>query len=242
MSTPAWGAWLASQWGPSYEGPDSSWLGASASNVVGGQNPPYTLQDFFAQYPKFGGPPITPAPTTTTVQGSPTLTVTSSTGMAAGNPIAGAGIPDGALIQSVTDGTHIVLSANATASASGVTLTVWNALPIPFLVISLYIAAASACLVQARWIELWPLAMALYVAHFLTLYARSDGNPNSTIGQIAAQGLSLGVQTSKAAGDVSVSYQPVTGLEDWGAWALTLYGEQLAQFAKAIGSGGALAW
>ncbi len=62
----------------------------------------------------------------------------------------------------------------------------------------------------------------------------------STVGQIAAQGLSLGIQTAKSVGDVSVSYQPVTGLEEWGMWTLTLYGTQLAQLAKIIGSGGML--
>lgn len=230
--TPNWSDWLNTTWG----WPDDNIpaLGYGANNVVVGANPAYTLQDFLAIYPKFGGQPLIQSATVT--QGNPQITVASTSGMAAGNPVAGAGIPDGALILTVDSGTQFTMNTPANAGGT-VPVTVWNAPPIPFVVISLYIALASASLVQARWLEQWPLAMALYVAHFLTLYARSDGNPNSTIGQIAAQGLSLGIQTAKSVGDVSVSYQPVTGLEDWGMWTLTIYGTQLAQLAKIIGSG-----
>jgi hypothetical protein len=89
---------------------------------------------------------------------------------------------------------------------------------------------------------MWTVGMGLMVSHFLTLYARSDGNPNSNIGQIAAQGVATGIQVSKAAGDVTVSYQPVQGIEDWGAYNLTTYGQQLATLALGIGAGAVLAW
>lgn len=234
--TPNWSEWLNTTWG--WPDDNAVPIGQGASNVVVGSNPPYTLQDFFAIYPKFGGRPLIQAGAVLT-QGNPQITVTSTASMAPGNPVAGTGIPDGALIVSVDDATHFTMTVAPTADGT-VAVTVWNAPPIPFMVISLYIALATASLVQARWIEQWPLAMALYVAHFLTLYARSDGNPLSTVGQIAAQGLSLGIQTAKSVGDVSVSYQPVTGLEEWGMWTLTLYGTQLAQLAKIIGSGGML--
>lgn len=233
MCTPNWSEWLNTVWGF----PDDAIFpfGVGASNVVVGTNPPYTLQDFFQMYPKFGGTPLSSVGAIT-VSGSPTVTVSASSAMKVGNPVAGTGIPDGALIQAIPDGTHITLNMNATASGT-IALTVWNAPAIPFVIIAAYIFLASASLVQARWQEMWQVAMGLYVAHFLTLYARADGNPSSTIGQIAAQGLSLGIQTAKSVGDVSVAYQPVTGLEDWGAWTTTIYGEQLAQFAKAVGSG-----
>ena len=109
--------------------------------------------------------------------------------------------------------------------------------PVPNVVLQAYITLASASLVQARWLEQWPIAMALFVAHFATLYAKSDGNPLSTVGQIAAQGISTGIQVGKSVGDVSVNYQPVTGLEDWGSWNLTSYGQQLATMAKIVGAG-----
>lgn len=236
MSTPAWDAWLQGVWGPSYDGPDCLAIVAAASNVVCGTNPPFTIQDFFALFPKFGGPPITPAPTATTVEGSPTLTVSSFSGMKAGNPIAGAGIPDGALIQSVS-GTTVTMTAPAQASASGVALTVWNATPIPVIVILTYITLASGCLVQARWLEQWTVAMCYFVAHFLTLYAYTDGNPLAPINQIASQGLAIGIAVNKSVGDVSVGYQLITGWEDWGAWNLSVYGQMLSTWAAVIGAG-----
>lgn len=239
MSTPNWNAWLAHAWGGGVDECDIPFA-SGASNVVVGTNPAFTIQDFLALYPKFGGTPTVLSGSTTT-QGDPSVVVTSSVGLAVGNPVAGPGIADGAKITAIPDGTHVTLSAAPTSSGS-IALTVWNALVVPLAVITAYLLLASAALVQARWLEMWPVAMGLYVAHFLTLYARSDGNPNSTIGQIAAQGLSLGIQTAKSVGDVSVSYQPITGLEDWGAWNLTIYGEQLAQFAKMVGSGPMLLW
>lgn len=238
-STPDWSAWIAQAWGGgSYE--EICGFGFGASNVVVGTNPAYTLQDFIAFYPKFGGTPVV-LTGATTVTNSPSVAVSSTTGLAVGNPVAGPGIPNGALIKSVDDPTHLTLTAAVTAGAT-ISLTIWNAPPIPFLVISAYIFLASASLVQDRWLEQWPLAVGLMIAHYLTLYARSDGNPTSPIGLIAAQGLSFGITVAKAVGDVSVSYSPITGLEDWGAWNLTSYGQQLATLAKVIGSGPMLLW
>lgn len=234
MSSPGWDLWLESQWGPSFEGPGCAGIIAAASNVVVGTNPPFTLQDFFTLYPVFGGTALMVS--ATTVLNSPNVTVVSA-GMAAGQPVAGAGIPDGALIQSVTDSGHIVLTVGASATGT-FTMTVWNACPFPLAVVAAYLALANGSLVQARWLEQWPVAMGLFVAHYLTLYARSAAaGPGSTIGQIAAAGLAWGITTSKAVGDVSVGYTPITGLEDWGAWQLSVYGQQLATMAKVIGSG-----
>jgi hypothetical protein len=238
MGTPDWSGWLASgPWAGS--GDDTDALPAIvglASNIVVGNNPPYTLQDFLAIYPKWGGPPITPVPTATLESGNEVIVVNSAAGMVAGNPIAGAGIPDGTFIVSIAS-TNVTLSNAPTANASNVALTVWNAPLIPFPVILLFIALASASLVQARWLDTWIMAMGLFVAHFATLYARSDGNPNSTVGQAAASGLAFGVQVAKSVGDVSVNYQAVQGIEDWGAWNLTSFGQQLATFARVIGMG-----
>jgi len=90
---------------------------------------------------------------------------------------------------------------------------------------------------QARWLDTWTLAMALYVAHFCTLYMRSEAGPNQTASQIATSGLEKGVTVSKSAGGVSVGVQVPQGLEAWGGWTETTYGTQLVNFAQAIGSG-----
>ena len=67
------------------------------------------------------------------------------------------------------------------------------------------------------------------------MQAFTSGQPNGA--QIAAQGLAGGIQASKSVGDVSVSYQVLTSLEEWGSWQLTSYGQQLATAAKVMGAG-----
>lgn len=64
--------------------------------------------------------------TVTTVSADATVTVTSGTmtDKDTGAQVSGTGIPSGATIASVTDGTHFELSAAATASGAGVTATV----------------------------------------------------------------------------------------------------------------------
>lgn len=359
-STPNWDNFINSAWG----WPDDVAIGflSGANNLVVGTNPPFTLQDFLALYPKFGGVPVIQNALIT--QGSARVSVPSTAGLAVGNPVSLAGFPDGTTIQAINDATHLTLSNVATivetlvtytvsaipnvdgvsidydmssnfpdfpltctftilinpvpsdtdplvgfkldapitnlmvngvskpadflffylgiadggfevfvnpsdpefevngpemfdgnvltpTMAAGtftltqavaldtqtVSMTIWNSPPIPFLVVKSYLFVALAALVQARWQEMWVMAIGLYVAHFLTLYAKSDGNPASPVGQIASQGLSSGITVAKAVGDVSVSYQPVPGLELWAAWNLTTYGQQLATFAKVIGSG-----
>jgi hypothetical protein len=98
-------------------------------------------------------------------------------------------------------------------------------------------------LIQNNWMSMWPMAMALFVAHFSTLYLLSDGNPQSTPGQAAQAGLGRGIAVSKAAGDVSVSYETVTqDLGIFAQWNLTTYGQQLATFAATIGSRPMFLW
>lgn len=231
--TPDWSLWLNTTWGF----PDDVIYGSlfGAQNVVFGTNPPYSIQTFFSMYTKFGGTPLAVG-SAIIVLGSAAVTVPSSTGLAVGNPVAGAGIPDGAFIQSVDSGTQVTLTVLATASGT-ITLTAWNATTIPVLIVLTYLMLATASLVAARWQEQWIVAMGLFVAHYLTLYARADGNPLSNIGQIAAQGLSFGITVAKAVGDVSVSFQPIVDLEEFGAWNLTLYGQLLATMARVVGAG-----
>jgi hypothetical protein len=234
MCTPDWNGWLASQWGPSSDCDGSALIIGLASNVVTGQNPSYTVQDFLSLFPKFGGPSITLAGVGTTAN-NPVVTVGSASGLAVGNLVAGANIPDGAVITAIA-GLNVTLS-QAPLTTGSISMTVWNAstLPVPVLLALVYLA--TSCLVQARWLEQWQWAMALFIAHYATLYAKSDGNPLSNIGQIAAQGIATGIQVSKSVGDVSVSYQPIQGIETWGAWNLTVYGQQLATLAKVVGTG-----
>jgi arylsulfatase A-like enzyme len=58
-----------------------------------------------------------------TTNASPTVTCASTTGLTAGMVIVGTGIPNNSTVSSITDTTHFVLSANATATNSGQTFT-----------------------------------------------------------------------------------------------------------------------
>jgi hypothetical protein len=235
-STPNWSGWLASVWGTPYENFAGLTLHVDANNLVFGDNPPYTLQDFLAVYPYFGGPPTAVVGNTTL--GSPTITgITDSPTLVAGNPISGPGIPKGALIQSVDGGGQITLNVNATATATAANLQTLNAPLLPFIVLLMFLAMAQASLVQRRWDALWSVGMAFYIAHFATLYLQATSSPNTTAAQAAQSAIMTGIVVSKAVHDVSVGYTPLTNLEEWGAFQLTSFGVQLLTFAKWVGNG-----
>ena len=59
-----------------------------------------------------------------TTNGSPNITTTDTSALWVGLPVSGAGIPVGAAISSITNATTFVISANATATATGVDLTI----------------------------------------------------------------------------------------------------------------------
>ncbi|HEY3987947.1 MAG TPA: DUF4054 domain-containing protein [Acidobacteriaceae bacterium] len=210
-----------------------------AANVAYGSNPPYGAADFAALYPKFTGAPA-PISLTTTVGETDCTLAAENSSLVAGLLIAGLGIAPGTTIASV-DGTDLELSLPATASGS-ISANVYLTPLVPVPVVNAFVALASACLVQARYQELWPVAMGWFIAHFLTLYLDTDGNPAATAATAAAQGAAKGIMTANSAGDVSVSYQALEGLDGWAAWTLTKYGQQFATVAKMIGSGSMYIW
>lgn len=239
-ATPDWELWLATCWGGGDDVVGCLPAFVGASNVVLGNNPPFTIQDFLQIFPKFGGTPVTP--TATATLGSAVLTsVSVTTGIATGNLVSGVGIPDGATVISVA-ANAITLSVAATQSNTAITVTVWNNPTVPFAALQAFLYLATASLVQARWLSQWTYAMCLYIAHYATLYAQSDGNQNSTVGQIVSQGISTGIAVAKSVGDVSISYQHIQGIEGFAAFNLTSYGQQLATMAKLLGAGPMLLW
>lgn len=231
---PNWDGWLSSIWGWPVEYGGALPLIANASNIVYGTNPPYTVNDFVAFFPAFGGTPVPQQ--ATTVNGENTITVLDVTNLGLGNLVAGPGILLGTFITGIS-GTTLTLSNAATASAGPVTIQIYNAPAVPFVVMTAYIYLATSSLVQARWQEMWATAMNLFVAHYLVLYAKAAGKPNATTSQIAAAGLATGIVVAKSANDVSVSFSPVQGIEDWGSFNLSIWGQQLATLAAVIGSG-----
>ena len=317
--------WLSSTWGAGQEFSVVCAGFYGASNFVFGQNPPYYLDDFKSIYPKFFGLP-TALSGCVSMLGSTTIAVPNMNGLDYGQFVQAFGVfPKGTVIVGLGNNT-ITLNNAALVDSSNFTVNVYQFSPIPTGVILMYLNLAVASLVQARWQEMWFQAIGLFIAHYCTLYAKSDASEvferlqtaihgeapvgitpgtafvlssappggvlqaltkngmfmtpdgvdytlagfsitmaasvdaddtlyatwpvqvqtftaNSPNGaQIAAQGLSFGIMTSKSVGDVSVGYSALTSLEDWGSWNLTSYGQLLATQAKVIGMGPALIW
>lgn len=213
-----------------------------ASNILMGTNPPYSATDFFAWFPQFGGTPVTPQGKLDGVSNQVT-NVSDMTSLAAGQAIAGTGIPTGTVIVTASQSTNILVLSQNVTYAGITTLTVYVNPVVPLPVLNAYIYLATNSILQVRYCEAWPFVMALYIAHYLTLYLQGLGQgAGSTPGQIASGGLAMGIRVAKSVGDVSTTNQPLGGFEDWGSYALTTYGQQLVGFAMAVGSGPVLCW
>lgn len=221
-----------------------------------GGNPLYQVSDFLSCYPKFG----------TGIQGLTAVSPGSSAGSgyavndvlavvqpdASGGTVkvtaVSGGVPTAYAV--VTQGTgYSVASGLATTggTGTGATVNVTNITPtsvvvVPQLVLQLYINFASSCLSSSRWGTAWQLAMNLFVAHYVTLFMQTEGNPGSTPGAIAASGIAGGIVVAQAAGDVSQSYEAPPGFEDAGSWSLTTYGQSLFTMSKVVGMGMVYAW
>ena len=294
-------------WGWGNESSAGLALIASASNVLVGDNPPYSVSDFITFHPQFAGcatrvqgtidgatgnvlnlstvtglatgqlvtgpgiqvgsmiQSLTPGPilaTATTVLNNANITVSSIAEIIVGKSITGAGIPSNTTVLAAI-GNTVTMSNEATATASNVaiqigenpsmvlslpttevgtfSLNVFTTPMIPAIVMKAYIFLASAQIQSKRWCELWPFAMGLFIAHNCELFIKAyAGGPGSSMARVAEAGLALGVKTSKSAGDVSAGMTALPGLEDWGSYQLTIYGQQFATYAKAIGSGNML--
>jgi hypothetical protein len=304
-------------------GPEVSQFFPTAVGFVFGTNPPYYLDDFLAVYPKFFGPPSLVSGATLTA-GSKTVALVSTTGLGLGQFVVIPGVPKGTVITGIGLG-QITISNPAPAAASNIAFNAYETPPIPLAIIQLYLNLAAASLMQARWGQTWLVGMALFIAHYCTLYAKSDaaevtslvqsyihteapqgaipgtaytlsaappsgvlqalyknglfltpgvdytlsgatvtltsptisgdklqatwplqmsvetqGVPSTA--QLAAQGLMNGILTSKSVGDASASYTVLDEQRGWGTSRTTIYGAQLVDFAKVIGSGPALIW
>lgn len=157
-------------------------------------------------------------------------------GLAIGQLVTGANIQPGSVVTAI--GTNsVTLSGFASASGTQGACSVYTAPFVPLVVLQLYLNLAQASIMQPRWLDAWTLGMALYIAHYATLWLQTEAGPNLTAQQVATSGLQQGILVSQSAGDVSASTQPVAGFDDWGSMGLTQYGVQLATLARTIGSG-----
>ena len=248
---PSYDTFISQCWGPGVD--VVSCLPGAASNIVFGANPPYYPDQFLAFYPKFGGIPL--QTTGTTTQGSNVITAVLTTSstipvgcpgtpaiVAPGQLLVSPAFPPSTIVTAVTAATVDVpgsITVNNQAISSGTLgpLTIYVAPFVPLVVLLAYIQLATASLVQARWQDMWTIGIGLYVAHFATLYLQSDGNIYTTAGQAATAGIARGITVSKTAGPVSQGIQALDIFGDWGSFALTSYGQQLATFSMAVGAG-----
>lgn len=242
---------LVQWWGPGTQCYAFAAQANLAANLIFGTNPPYQVADFLAMYPKFGTYAQSIAGIAVNqggagyVVGDVLLVVQSDAqdGTVTVGSVDGSGAVTALTVNPAGTG-YSVANGLATTGGTGAGCTVnitqispFTSVGIPLAVLQLYVNLASASLIQARWLDYWQVAMGLFVAHFATLYLRSEGNPGSTPGQIAASGLEKGLIASQAAGDVSMSREFVSGLEEFAGWTETTYGTQLATWAKVVGIG-----
>ena len=83
-------------------------------------------------------------------------------------------------------------------------------------------------------------ARMLYVAHKLTMYARSYAPDGASMSKLTDTGSSAQV-LSKSVGGVSVSRQETSGtssISGWNEWKQTIYGVQLISLCKLYMAGG----
>lgn len=84
------------------------------------------------------------------------------------------------------------------------------------------------------WCDMYTTGVELYVAHEITL-AQQNAKAAAVGG---VPGIFGGVPTSKAVGQVNVSYDaPTTTEKDAGWWNLTTYGKQFIHLARLFGAG-----
>jgi len=209
------------------------WQFGRASGVVFSGNPPYTATDFLGFYPKFFGPPTVLTVSNVTI-GQPTFDVTAATGLAVGQLLVSSAFPKDTVINSIA-GNTITASANATAISTSV--TVYKAPMMPLVMILWFVYMAGASVMQQRYQEAWPWAMALYIAHFSEMWMRSKSGDNSTAAKVVASGLERGMLVGKSAGDVSASIQFLDGFDEWGAFRETTYGIQFATMSMNTNAG-----
>jgi len=116
---------------------------------------------------------------------------------------------------------------------------------VPIPVVQMYLDMAYESILESRWFSKWKVGMGLYVAHFLTLWAKTAGTGLMTNNELTASGESKGAVMSKGIDGVSVSYAQPPGENDLagvGSYKDTLYGQQLMTLAKMVGRGGMYVW
>jgi hypothetical protein len=105
----------------------------------------------------------------------------------------------------------------------------------PDVVVQMFIDTGSVLVRPERWHSLTAFGVELFTAHMLALQqmAMQGGRGGGVPGQ------ARGLQTNKSVSKVSVGYDySMVGMEGWGIFNLTMYGQQFAFYAELFGTGG----
>lgn len=211
----------------------------AASGVVWSGNPAYTATDFLGMYPKFFGVP-TNFTGLNLIQGNPVVAIPSNlmAGLQVGQLVVNLNsLVKDTLIQSVNTQANTITLTVAPVQNDTV-MTVFEAPLMPLVAILTFITLALNSVMQQRYQDSWLVAISLFVAHYCTLYMRTEsGVPNVTASQVAASGLTKGVIIVRSAGDVSATSKVLEGYEEWGAWRETQYGELFITIARGVACG-----
>ena len=112
---------------------------------------------------------------------------------------------------------------------------------IPESMLQLFVDQANDSVLPSRWGSTWRYAAGLYVAHFVSMYLKTYSPGSQSTGQAAAGAQPVGAVKTTTMGDTSVSYDNsaiTAGVEKWGSWNGTQYGQQLVTMARLVGMGG----
>lgn len=211
-----------------------------ATGLVFPGNPPYTVTDFIGIYPKFIGPPTNVSSLTTVINTAIVTGFSDVTPFAVGELIVNTTLFAKDTVISSIDTVHntITMSNNALASSSSTSLVIYTAPLLPLVAILSFVNLALASLSSCRYFEAWTTAMALFIAHYCTMYMRTEsGYQSFTQSQAVISGLTKGINVSQAAGDVSKTAKLLDGYDEFGAWRETQYGELLITLARSISCG-----
>ena len=217
---------------------------AVASNVPGINTSTFTVSDLISVFPQFVASDIKVVTINSAGTGyhvDDVLTVV-QTGASGGTAqvlsVSVTGSVTSVALRDGGSGYHTFNNLPTTVVPSGGTGCTLNitssALDISVELMQMFIDMANSSISESRWKSKWKYAMCLYVAHFLTLWLRTQNGPNANAAQVISTAQSLFNTSSKGVGDVSVSYDTssISGsLPGWGMWSTTTYGTQLAQFA-----------
>ena len=150
-----------------------------ASNIVGGDNPPFTMEQFYEFAPQFLALTAVPG----TGGGSAGSTALTGLGTLFTALFPGVDLLIGTQVRqvaSITDDTHIVLLTPFAASCALASISVGAPL-IPPNVLSNLLLSAHDTLQASRLGPRWSYCMGLYLAHHCTVYLWAQADP-STIG------------------------------------------------------------